>query len=232
MSTVADCAFQLKADLFPLTVFCVHDPRLERIKAQLTDTIQKAPKYFEDAPFIIDVSRVAGEDIDFAGLAAVLKEANTKPFGIRGVSDDQKEAAAAAGLALFKQTPSAQTESAQASPKAQNIAKAPTRIITKPVRAGTKIYAKNADLIIIAPVNVGAECIADGSIHVYGPLRGRALAGASGDKNARIFCQSLDAELIAIAGHYQVSEHLQVPEHNGHVLQVFLQDNKLNITSI
>jgi septum site-determining protein MinC len=106
------------------------------------------------------------------------------------------------------------------------------KIMSKPVRAGTKVYAKEQDLIIIGPVNVGAECIADGNIHVYGPLRGRALAGATGNTEARIFCHSLEAELIAIAGHYLVRENLQVPQKHAGMLQIFLENNKLSIESI
>src|SRR5438094_601935 len=76
------------------------------------------------------------------------------------------------------------------------------------VRAGTQIYARGTDLVVTASVSPGAEIIADGNIHVYGALRGRALAGASGDSGARIFCSRLEAELVSIAGHYLVSEQL------------------------
>ncbi len=83
-----------------------------------------------------------------------------------------------------------------------------TRLVTEPVRSGTQIYARGSDLIVTASVSPGAELVADGNIHVYGALRGRALAGAGGDEAARIFCTRLEAELVSIAGRYLVSEHL------------------------
>ena len=82
-------------------------------------------------------------------------------------------------------------------------------MISEPVRSGQQIYAPNGDLLVLAPVSHGAELLADGHIHIYGPLRGRALAGVTGDTEARIFCQSLEAELISIAGQYKISEDLE-----------------------
>ena len=82
-------------------------------------------------------------------------------------------------------------------------------MITQPVRSGQQIYAKNSDLIVIASVSPGAELLADGNIHIYGRLKGRALAGVTGNQHAHIFCQNLEAELVAIAGHYWLSEDLQ-----------------------
>jgi septum site-determining protein MinC len=82
-------------------------------------------------------------------------------------------------------------------------------VVTQPVRSGQQIFAPEGDLIILAPVSAGAEILASGNIHVYGPLRGRALAGVHGDTSAHIFCQSMEAELVSIAGHYKISEDLQ-----------------------
>ena len=101
--------------------------------------------------------------------------------------------------------------------------------MTQPVRSGTQIYARGADLIVTAAVSPGAEIIADGNIHVYGALRGRALAGAVGDVEARIFCSRLEAELISIAGRYLVSEQIP-PEQHGLQVQIALDDDRLTIT--
>jgi septum site-determining protein MinC len=96
------------------------------------------------------------------------------------------------------------------------------------VRSGTQIYARGCDLIVAAPVSAGAEIVADGNIHVYGPLRGRAIAGASGDVEARIFCSRLEAELVSIAGHYLVNE--QIPaDQRGQAVQIALVDDQLTI---
>jgi septum site-determining protein MinC len=101
--------------------------------------------------------------------------------------------------------------------------------VTQPVRSGTQIYARGGDLVVTAAVSPGAELIADGNIHVYGALRGRALAGASGDADARIFCSRLEAELVSIAGRYLVNEQLPAGER-GLPVQIALVDDSLTIT--
>jgi septum site-determining protein MinC len=105
---------------------------------------------------------------------------------------------------------------------------AKSRLITQPVRSGTQIYARGADLVVTASVSPGAEIMADGNIHVYAALRGRALAGAGGDAEARIFCSRLEAELVSIAGHYLVSDQIP-PEHRGLPVQIALVDDRLTI---
>ena len=105
------------------------------------------------------------------------------------------------------------------------------RLVTEPVRSGTQIYARGSDLVVTAAVSAGAELVADGNIHVYAPLRGRALAGASGDVEARIFCSRLEAELVSIAGRYLVSEQLP-QEQRGSAVQIALVDEQLTVTRI
>ena len=107
----------------------------------------------------------------------------------------------------------------------------PAKVINTPVRSGQQIYAKDTDLIILSQVGQGAEVIADGNIHIYGTLRGRAIAGASGNKEARIFCQSLQAELVSIAGIYKVSDDLS-EDQIGHSCQVGLKENNLHIDTL
>ncbi|MBV9687735.1 MAG: septum site-determining protein MinC, partial [Alphaproteobacteria bacterium] len=103
-----------------------------------------------------------------------------------------------------------------------------SRLVTQPVRSGTQIYARGGDLVVTAPVSPGAEIMADGNIHVYAALRGRALAGAGGDAEARIFCSRLEAELVSIAGRYLVSDQIS-PEHRGLPVQIALIDDRLTI---
>lgn len=108
----------------------------------------------------------------------------------------------------------------------------PTKMITAPVRGGMQIYAAGGDLIVLAPVSPGAELLADGNIHVYGPMRGRALAGVKGDTSARIFCQQLGAELVSIAGNYKVAEDLRRSPQWGQAVHVSLSGDVLNITRL
>lgn len=104
-------------------------------------------------------------------------------------------------------------------------------VIDQPVRSGQQIYAQGCDLIILTSVSPGAELLADGHIHVYGALRGRALAGVTGDQQARIFCQTLEAELVSIAGNYWVNEDLK--EHAlKHSAHIYLDEGHLKISSL
>ncbi|WP_034380086.1 septum site-determining protein MinC [Herbaspirillum sp. CF444] len=124
------------------------------------------------------------------------------------------------------------TQATQAAPVAQVTPAAATMIIDTPVRAGQRIYARGADLVIMAAVNNGAEIIADGSIHVYAPLRGRALAGASGNTGARIFAASLEAELVSIAGVYRTFENGHPPELAQKQVQVRLTGDRIDVLPI
>jgi septum site-determining protein MinC len=121
--------------------------------------------------------------------------------------------------------------STAATDRSDKLESIPTKIIYQPVRSGQQIYAKGGDLIILAAVSPGAEILADGNIHVYGALRGRALAGVRGDTRARIFCHSLEAELVSIAGHYKISEDLQKSGWKT-ASQIGLIEDKLTITPL
>ena len=127
----------------------------------------------------------------------------------------------------------AEKEEQQPAPAADAHAPRPTLVINSPVRTGQQVYAKNADLIVMGMVSEGAEVIADGNIHIYAPLRGRALAGESGDKTARIFVQSMQAELVSVAGIYRVFEQNLPPHLHKHAVKIELQeDERLAISAI
>lgn len=235
-----DC-FQLKSDFLALTVVKLTSVDIEALRAQLDETIEKAPKYFSNSPVILDVQAVArdAENLNLAEMIAVLREKKILPVGIRGLKPSQAELAHAHGLAYLKSTASIienvrpiAPPAPKATPTPAPPALQPAKIITKPIRAGATVYAPGSDLIILSAVNAGAECIADGNIHIYGPLRGRALAGAKGNTQARIFCRSLEAELISIAGHYLVKEDIQSPKTDLPTLQIYLKDKTLIIEGI
>lgn len=113
-------------------------------------------------------------------------------------------------------------------PAAAPVMQKTTLMITEPVRSGRQIYAAGGDLVVVGPVSAGAELVADGSIHVYGPMRGRALAGIGGDQTARIFCNSLEAELVSIAGLYRISEDMEKSVVRKSV-QIYLDNGYLHI---
>jgi septum site-determining protein MinC len=104
-------------------------------------------------------------------------------------------------------------------------------VITKPVRSGQVVYAQNNDLVVLAPVNPGAQVMADGHVHIYAPLRGRAVAGAQGLPGARIFCQKLEAELVAIADAYVMADEIPV-KLRGKAVQVFLEGRECRVTAL
>ncbi len=225
-------AFQLKGSLFTLTVMHLKSVDTEALSTQLAATIKSSPKFFENAPLVIDMHALATLEVDlnFAALNDTLRAHHLIPVGIRGASEKQQALALAACFAIFPNTKPASTST-------QNTAIAPdttgqaTKIITQPVRSGQQIYAKNSDLLILSHVSHGAEVLADGHIHVYGQLRGRALAGITGNTDARIFCKGLEPELISIAGRYLVSEHIRAPE-NGQMVQIYLDDGHLRFDAV
>ncbi|KAF1069792.1 MAG: Septum site-determining protein MinC [Pseudomonas citronellolis] len=151
--------------------------------------------------------------------AAAMPGADTKP-STEAVAAETADAQATTG----------QAEPAAVEPPLPEVR--PTRMITTPVRSGMQVYAAGGDLIVLAAVSAGAELLADGNIHVYGPMRGRALAGVKGDTSARIFCQQLGAELVSIAGNYKVAEDLRRSPQWGQAVHISLSGDVLNITRL
>jgi septum site-determining protein MinC len=210
----------------------LRDPAFE---PELARQIERSPRFFLNAPVVLDLKETAEfmREAEFAEAKEALHRHTLTLIGVQNAQPAQLEAAASVGLASF--APNAPQPSRrpprEPSAGATPVPGAPvkTRLVTQPVRSGTQIYARGADLVITAAVSPGAEIMADGNIHVYGALRGRALAGAVGDVDARIFCSRLEAELVSIAGRYLVSEQLP-PEQQGMPVQIALIDDRLTIT--
>ena len=149
-----------------------------------------------------------------------------------GVAAAAPAPAPAPGARREPAPPRREESASKAAPAAANGAPpSPGVIQSAPVRSGQQVYADNRDLTVLAAVGAGAEVIADGSVHIYGPLRGRALAGAQGNAKARIFCREFDAELVAIAGHYKVLEDIP-QELRGKAVQIWLEDEQLKIAAL
>ena len=210
-------AFRLRAGNFNLLVLRLLDGRPEVVLPALGDQFRRAPGFLRFAPIAISLDdlNMAPAEVDFAGLVQGLRGLEIMPIGVVGGSPAMRQAAAGAGLSTLRQAGGAETEPAPA-PAAPPPAAVPdfkgtgrsAMLVTQPVRSGSRIYAEGADLIITATVNPGAEVIADGNIHIYGALRGRAVAGAADNPEARIFATIFDPELVAIAGLYAVREGL------------------------
>jgi septum site-determining protein MinC len=237
MTVLQRSPFQLKGSLFTLTVMYLNTPDLEMIEKYLIKLLTESPNLFLHMPVVIDLESLSADAIDFVKLCKLLRQFSLIPVGIRAGSPEQQKAAIDAGLGVLNQKQTAKEPTKNIKDIAQPIDKKDVltggrpKIITSPVRSGQQIYAKGADLIVLSSVSAGSEIIADGNIHVYGTLRGRALAGALGDITSRILCTSLAPELISIAGRYLSQDKFEVPEGNG-PFQVFLKDDQITCHSI
>jgi septum site-determining protein MinC len=211
--------------LFTVMVVRASMLRDDGFEHELSRQIARSPRFFQNAPVVLDLRGVENltEASEFETVKGKLKDLTLTLVGVQNAQPAQLEAATAAGLASFAPNAASQPRAAGAAPAAPK-----ARVITEPVRSGTQIYARGSDLIVTAAVSPGAELVADGNIHVYGVLRGRALAGASGDAGARIFCTRLEAELVSIAGRYLVSEQLPADMQSNPV-QIALVDDQLTI---
>ena len=219
----APVTFEIKSANLPLVALLLKSPDLERLAAELAQRFGDMPDFFDQDPLLIDLTPLqAGEQadspVDFAALCALLRPYRLQPTAVRGGNQAQTAAALLAGLVLAQDatvqrgsaasTPVAEANAAPSAPAAP-VAPTPAPgalIVDKPLRSGQQVYARGRDLVVMAMVNPGAEVIADGHIHVYAPLRGKAIAGARGNGDARIIALGMDPELISIAGIYRTSD--------------------------
>lgn len=210
---------ELKGSSFTLSALHLVDGDIKKATDYLKEKVNQAPNFFASAPVVIDITQ-AGREINFKQLKEDVKDAGMIPVGVSGCKDARMQnEAKSAGFAIMN---------AAKQVKNMPVAIEPTRIIRTPVRSGQQIYAKNCDLVVMSHVSAGAEIIADGCIHVYGNLRGRAIAGANGQHQAQIFCQNIQSELISIAGNYWLSDKIK-EEFWGKGVVISLAENNLNI---
>ena len=207
----ASPTFELKSAALTLVALVLKTTDLALLAQELEARFADAPGLFDQDPVAIDLSfvREADASIDFDALIALLRAHKMLPIAVKAGSALQMEAALAAGLTEAQGNAPAARASEPAAPAPVLEVPAPARatlIVDKPLRSGQRVYAKGADLIVLAVVSFGAEVIADGNIHVYAPLRGRALAGALGDTAARIFTTCMEPQLLCIAGIYRTTE--------------------------
>ena len=218
-------------------------PQLVR---EMRERVQRAPKLFGRAAVIVDFGGLARTPDEATARALIdgLREAGVLPVALAYGTRDNDALAERLGLPVLAKF-RAQYERAEPAPApARATAPAPApaprpaepprvagRMQKTPVRSGQQLYAEGCDLTVLSTVGAGAEVIADGSIHVYGALRGRALAGAQGNPDARIFCREFHAELVAIAGHYKVLD--DIPENlRGKAVQVWLDNGQLKLAAL
>jgi septum site-determining protein MinC len=244
---VSGPCLKLKASLLPMTVLELHYYETETIDHELRDKTRQAPDFFENLPVVIDLEKLDPEaTIPFTDLVAQCLSFSIKVVAVRGGHPNQQLAAKEAGLGVLAKQKDRPVETVNIDNEAtietveviKEVVKTvvesqpqQSKIIHHPIRSGQQVYAADGDLIIMASVSAGAEILADGNIHVYGTLRGRALAGVKGNSKARIFCHSLEAELVSVAGQYKISEDMDKSQLRKPT-QIYLENDTLCFKSI
>ncbi|MFZ6774913.1 septum site-determining protein MinC [Undibacterium sp. SXout7W] len=248
---------EIKISTVVAVAILLHEAAIPVLEAALKEMTAGSPDFFDDEFAVIDVEAIAEQTLDWDALIPLFKSHGLNPVAVRHANDNDHSVIRAHGLSIdvvskprhepeivAAPAATAATETIEtvvlaapvapvAAPEPQIIVRNnPAMVIDTPVRAGQRIYARGADLIITAAVNNGAEVIADGSIHIYAPLRGRALAGATGNTSARIFALTMEPELVSIAGIYRTFEHGFPPLQAHHPVQVRLNGESIEVSSV
>jgi len=240
-------AFDLKSTAWTLTALRLHVLDVPTIALDLDARLVHAPGLFDDDPLVLDFSllRAADEAPGLEPLLALLRARRLRPIAYQGAGAAQAAAAQAAGLvealdaapvsvpvsAPAVAPPAPVSPSPAPVPEVEVVREVPvagpaTTVVDKPLRSGQRVYARG-DLVVLSVVSFGAEVIADGHIHVYAPLRGRAMAGARGDSTARIFSTCLEPQLVSIAGIYRTTETALPDAVRGRAAMVRLEGEKI-----
>jgi len=241
---MTDSGFRLKGSVVTTILLEIQTFSLDDIIFHLKKKIDQVPHFFNQAPIIIDISKMK-RGITVDEFEALIQSVGSLGLGVIGWRCDPENLPVWKASVTIPLLPASKARAIQMAPEVkedtspdvvvktvveERLVPQATKVITKPIRSGQQVYAEG-DLIILAQVSAGAEVLADGNIHVYGTLRGRALAGVKGDMEARIFCKSMEAELVSIAGNFMLSDALQdIVWKDG--AQVLLVDDSLEIVPL
>ncbi|MDE1462326.1 septum site-determining protein MinC [Spartinivicinus poritis] len=253
-----DSCFQLKTSRVNLTSIDLYRYQPEKFVAALSEKVEQAPNFFKQTPVIINLAKcINNHNLDLLELRQQCANHGLQVVAFRSDNIYIRQAASSVGLAWLPEEKATVTQHSSNHHQADNVTahtstssttseactkgtlqpelpskqQVATKFITHPVRSGQQLLAPEGDLVVVAPVSAGAELLAAGHIHVYGPLRGRALAGINGNREARIFCQRFEPELIAIAGCYQVDNGISRDQWQQPV-QVVLSNEELQIIAL
>lgn len=241
-------AFTFKGGMLPMTVMDLTSADPERIREQLAGKLSQSPAFFQHTPVVLNVEKLDEPHLALERICAVCRAHKLLPVAVRGGPDPVKQSAWALGLGWFPPQDAERPRplesvagdgDAEIAEPVEPVGEAVTpdalpgttaggRIYRGTVRSGQQVTAPEGDLVVVGAVNAGAEVLAAGSVHVYGALRGRALAGIHGDAQAGIFCRELHAELLSVAGNYKRLEDID-PRLLGTTVQVRLSDDQLGI---
>jgi len=242
-STVIPFAFELKDTSLPLVTVVLHQADAAVLADELQQRLGETPNFFDNDPVVIDLAPLRQREDDgtiaFADIVAALRAHRMCPVMVTGGNAQQLADALAAGLPATPEAappPKPRTVEVEVIREVEVVREVPlhvpTLVVDKALRSGQQAYARGGDLVVQAAVNAGAEVLADGNVHVYGPLRGKAIAGSRGNTEARIFTTCLEAELIAIAGVYRTTETPLPKDVAGKPAMVRLVDGVLVMTPL
>jgi septum site-determining protein MinC len=197
--------------------------------AEIDATLARSPGYFVGKPIVLDLAAVDLSAPAIAHLLGSLEERSIRVLGIEGVDEERLTTSMPPLLTGGRACVITRNEPAQ---KPEPEAKKPTSLLLEnPVRSGQSVVFTEGDVTVLGSVGSGAEIVAGGSIHIYGTLRGRAMAGVNGNSSARIYCQKIEAELLAIDGYYQTAEEID-PSLRNRPAQAWLQGDTMKITPL
>lgn len=233
----APATFEIKSANLPLVSLLLKSTDLAAMAEELKARFGDLPEFFDNDPMVLDLTPLGGQgEIDFGELLHLLRGYRVMPVAVRGGSEEQMQQGVLKGLAVANELRVIESPKTAEPPRPPDPAAVhpgagrgrddtppSALVIDKPLRSGQQVYARGRDLVVMQMVNAGAEVIADGHIHVYAPLRGKAIAGAKGNTEARIFAMALDPQLISIAGIYRTSEVPLPAEVRGKPTQVRLE---------
>ena len=232
-------SFEIKSASLPLVSFIVKSADITQVAQDLQTRLGDTPDFFDNDPVLVDLQHLDDQAVplDLPALVQLLRSFRMNPVALRPNNAAHEASAILAGLFLTSEARTLpQSPATQEAVREVEVVREVVRevassgsamVVDKPLRSGQHLYAKGRDLVMLAMVNPGAEIMADGHIHVYAPLRGKAIAGAKGDTSARIFTNSLEAELLSIAGVYRTSDAPLPKEVAGKAAQVWLVGDKL-----
>ena len=246
-----DVAFQLKGSTMTVVVLELRRYNSASFLDELQEKISRAPEFFAGSPIVVHLEHAKNiAKTDIATLVEQCRTLGLQPMAFKGANDACSGAVRKLGLACLNNQSGGLKLRQLALPESPELAEAPksepeesvalkacvqdeprraSKVITRPIRSGQQVYAQGTDLIVLSQVGKGAEVLADGHIHIYGPLRGRALAGVNGACDARIFCRQLDAEMLSIAGNFLLSASIEESLRD-QAVQVHLDGDALRIS--
>lgn len=242
MTAVVDekSVLEFKGRMLMMTVLQLNTLDANQLHQEISKRLDEAAEWLQQAPVVIDIPDTV--EVDTADLLPAVDTLRNLGVNLVALARNERidEATAslvglgtlslAGGRDIPRRADSrseAPKEESQSTPDSQPVE---TLVVEQPVRSGQQVYSRG-DMIVLAPVSTGAEIMAEGNIHVYSNLRGRAMAGVRGDTSARIFCQQLNAELVSIAGHYRVAEDLP-DAHRNQPVHLSLQGEAMHFTAL